>query len=72
MVMATFSEYHNMHFPRVGYLRNISRIISSVLKSKGGVFVLLVLNLRVGVVLRLFISGMLHIVVWWFCSLTKR
>lgn len=72
MVMATFSEYHNMHFPRVGYLRNISRIISSVLKSKGGVFVLLVLNLRVEVVLRLFISGMLHIVVWWFCSLTKR
>ena len=72
MVMAMFSEYHNMHFPRVGCLRSVSRIISSVLKSKGDVFVLLVLNLRVEVVLRLFISGMLHIVMWWFCCLTRR
>ncbi len=72
MVMATFSEYHNMHFPRVGYLRSVSRIISSVLKLKRGVFVLLVLNLRVEVVSGSFISGMLHIVMWWFCCLTRR
>ena len=45
---------------------------SNVLPFKLGEFALLVLNPRVEVVLRLFISGMLHIVMWWFCSLTRR
>lgn len=71
-MLATFPEYHIVPIRRVGYLRSVSSIISHVLNSKGGVFVLLMLNLRVEVVLRLFIPGMLHIVRWWSCCSTKR
>jgi hypothetical protein len=71
-MLATFPEYHIVPFRRVGYLRSVSSIISRVLNSKGGVFVLLLLNLRVEAVLGLFIPGMLHIVRWWSCCLTKR
>ena len=50
----------------------VSRIISSMLKSKEGVFVLLVLNLRVEMISKLFISCMFYLLLWWLRYLNRR
>ena len=50
----------------------VSRIISSMLKSKEGVFVLLVLNLRGEMISKLFISRMFYLLLWWLRYLNKR
>ena len=50
----------------------VSRIISSMLKSKEGVFVLLVLNLRGELISKLFISCMFYLLLWWLRYLNRR
>lgn len=50
----------------------VSRIISSMLKSKEGVFVLLVLNLRGEMISKLFISCMFYLLLWWLRYLNRR
>jgi hypothetical protein len=43
-----------------------------MLKSKEGVFVLLVLNLRVEMISKLFISRMFYLLLWWLRYLNRR